>query len=78
LALENPHTYLPDVAMTLLKLSIFYLWDSPNRARSVNVAKEAIEILQNFQHVPQCQRYTEAAFQILQANGVDKKGISQN
>ena len=70
LAAENPRTYLPDVAMTLVNLSIFYLQANPNKARSVEMATEAINILQNFQHIPQCQQYTEVAFQVLKENGV--------
>jgi tetratricopeptide (TPR) repeat protein len=77
LAAENPRTYLPDVAMTLLNLSIFYLQAKPDKTRSANMAREAIEILQNFQHIPQCQQYTEIAFQVLQANGVATGDISQ-
>jgi hypothetical protein len=74
---ENPRTYLPDVAGTLLNLSIFYLQANPDKTRSANMAREVIEILQNFQHIPQCQRYTETAFQVLQANGVETGSISE-
>jgi tetratricopeptide (TPR) repeat protein len=77
LAAENPRTYWPYVATTLLNLSIFYLRANPNKVRSVEMATEAIEILQNFQHIPQCQRDTKMAFQVLQANGTDKGEISQ-
>jgi tetratricopeptide (TPR) repeat protein len=76
LADENPRTYLPNVAMTLVNLSIFYLQPNPNKARSVDMAKEAIEILQNFQHIPQCQQYSETAFQVLQTKGLDEGGVS--
>jgi tetratricopeptide (TPR) repeat protein len=76
LAAENPRTYLPSMAITLLNLSIFYFQSNPNKARSVEMATEAIEILQDFQHIPQCQRYTEMAFQVLQANGVEDGGVS--
>jgi hypothetical protein len=77
LAAENPCTYLPDVAMTLLNLSIFYLQANPDKAQSVNMAREAIEILQDFQHIPRCQRYTEMSVLVLQANGVDQEDVCQ-
>ena len=42
LAAENPSTYLPYVAMTLVNLSIFYLQAQPNREQSITLAEEVI------------------------------------
>ncbi|PSB23910.1 hypothetical protein C7B82_29470 [Stenomitos frigidus ULC18] len=71
LAESNPRTYLPDVAMTLINLSIFYLQATPDQARSIALATEALEITQQFPQVPMVQRYAETALQVLQANGVE-------
>jgi hypothetical protein len=49
---ENPGTYLPSMAMTLINLSIFYLQATPNQEKSIGMATEALEILQNFADVP--------------------------
>jgi hypothetical protein len=69
LAAENPRTYLPDVATTLINLSIFYLQARPDREQSIALAREVLEIAQDFQHVPRVMRYAATAVQVLQANG---------
>lgn len=71
LAAENPRTFLPDVAMTLINLSIFYLQAIPERDRSITLARESLEILQDFQDVPYLERYRETALWVLQSNKVD-------
>ncbi|NJO76516.1 MAG: hypothetical protein HC833_23890 [Leptolyngbyaceae cyanobacterium RM1_406_9] len=71
LAQENLRTYLPDVAMTLINLSIFYLQDIPDKEQSIALATEVLEIAQQFPQVPMVQRYAEIAIQVLQANGAE-------
>ncbi len=71
LAKEHPATYLPDVAMTLINMSIFYLQSVPDKEKSVSLAIEVIKIGIEFQQIPIVQKYMETAIQILQANGVD-------
>ncbi|MFK8181952.1 MAG: tetratricopeptide repeat protein [Phormidesmis sp.] len=68
LAKENPRTYLPDVAMTLVNLSIFYLQAKPDKAKSIALAHEVIEIAKGFPQVPIVQKYAEAAKQVLKAH----------
>ena len=65
LAVENPRSFLPDVAVTLLSLSIFYSQSQPEK--SLAFAQEVIEISQQFLDVPSVQQYAEAARAILQA-----------
>ena len=71
LAAENPRTYLPNVAETLLNLSIFYLQAQPDAERSIALATEVLEIAQDFQQVPVVMQYAATAVQVLQANGVE-------
>ena len=68
LAKENPRTFLPDVAMTLVNLSIFYLQAKPDKAKSVALANEAIEIANDFPNVPFVQAQANKAKQVLQAH----------
>jgi hypothetical protein len=77
LAEDNPRTYLPDVAMTLINVSIFYLQAQPDQERSIALATEALNILVNFQNVPAFERYVFTAKQVLQANGVDVTSASE-
>jgi tetratricopeptide (TPR) repeat protein len=69
LAAENPRTYLPNVAMTLINLSIFYLQARPDREQSIALAREVLEIAQDFQYVPRVMQDAAKAVQVLQANG---------
>jgi len=69
LAAENPSTFLPDVAMTCLNLSIFYLQGQPDRARSIALAKETLAIAEQFPQLPTVQKYAAIANQVLEANG---------
>jgi hypothetical protein len=71
LAQENPSTYLPDVANTLINLSIFYLQAQPDKEKSIALAMEVIEIALQFPEVPMVQQYAGTAIQVLQANGVE-------
>ncbi|MEO0352402.1 MAG: hypothetical protein AAF282_20365, partial [Cyanobacteria bacterium P01_A01_bin.15] len=74
LAEENPRTYLPAVAMTLINLSIFYLQSKPDSQKSVAMALEALGCLQDFQKIPSLNNYAKIAYQVLEANGVDQAG----
>jgi tetratricopeptide (TPR) repeat protein len=65
LAEENPRSFLPDVAMTLINLSIFYLQIEPET--SITLAEEALEIIQQFPESPSVQQYAETARAVLQA-----------
>jgi tetratricopeptide (TPR) repeat protein len=65
LAVENPRFFLPDVAMTLLSLSIFYSEDQPET--SIALVEEALEIIQQFPESPSVQQYAEIARAVLQA-----------
>jgi len=71
LAAANPRTYLPDVAMTLLNLSLFYLQAVPDQEQSIALATEVLDIAQQFPQVPIVQHYAKQASQVLQANGVE-------
>jgi tetratricopeptide (TPR) repeat protein len=63
LAVENPRSFLPKVAMTLLNLSLFY--SQSQLEKSLTLAKEVIEIAQQFPDLPRVQQYAETARQIL-------------
>jgi len=65
LAVENPRSFLPDVAMTLINLSIFYSQAQPEA--SITLAEEVLEIAQEFPDLPSVQHYAEAARAVLQA-----------
>ncbi|MCC7210515.1 MAG: tetratricopeptide repeat protein [Candidatus Brocadia sp.] len=72
LAQANPQSYLPDVAMTLNNLSIFYQASQPDKETSIKYAMEALEILAPFlEKAPYTQRYAQSARQVLQGWGVD-------
>jgi len=51
LAEENPRVYLPDVAMTLNNLSLYYLKAVPDKEKSIAFAKEVMQIAQDFQKI---------------------------
>ncbi|MFG6103082.1 tetratricopeptide repeat protein [Leptothoe sp. EHU-05/26/07-4] len=74
LAEKNPRTYLPYVATTLINLSIFYLQSKPDSQKSVALALEALNCLQDFQQIPSLNNYAQIAYQVLEANDVDKTG----
>ncbi|MBU6391865.1 MAG: tetratricopeptide repeat protein [Planctomycetes bacterium] len=72
LAQSNPQTYLPNVAMTLINLSIFYQKGQPDKDVSVQYAMEALKILTPFlEGAPYTQQYAQRARQVLQDWGVD-------
>jgi hypothetical protein len=66
LAVENPRSFLPYVAMTLINLSIFYFQDQPAPEKSLALAQEVIEIAQQFPDLPMVQQDAEKARQILE------------
>ncbi len=58
LASENPKTYLPKVARTVINLSIFYLESMPNKEKSIALAIEAVEILLPvYEQMPYLENY---------------------
>jgi len=65
LAVENPRSFLPDVAMTLLNLSLFYSQSQPEK--SLPLAQEVLEIAQQFPDLPSIQKDAETARAVLQA-----------
>ncbi len=67
LAATNPQSYLPKVAMTVINLSIFYFQSVTNQQRSIELAQEALEILQPFMEIPMFQQYASIAQQVLDA-----------
>ena len=76
LAQSNPQTYLPNVAMTLINLSIFYQGSQPDKEASVQYAMEALKIVTPFlERVPYTQRYVQTARQVLRNWGVDIEKI---
>jgi len=76
LAQANPQTYLPNVAVTLINLSIFYQKCQPDKDVSVQYATEALKILTPFLgKAPYTQRYAQSARQVLQDWGVDIEKI---
>ncbi|MFM7439261.1 MAG: tetratricopeptide repeat protein [Snowella sp.] len=65
LAEENPRSFLPNVAVTLINLSIFYLQVEPET--SITLAEEVLEIAQQFPDLPSVQQDAETARAVLQA-----------
>ncbi len=79
LAEENPRTYLPDVAMTLTNLAIFYIKAMPDKEKSIDMAMKAVEILLPvYEQVPYLENYLKTALQVLEANGVDINDLLNN
>jgi len=69
LAEANPEAFLPDVAMILNNLSIYYLYDVPDRAKSVAYAEEARSILSPLcAKMPHLQQRLDLAELVLEAN----------
>jgi tetratricopeptide (TPR) repeat protein len=67
LAKENPSAYLPDVAMTLINIGIYYQACVSNREVSINCLIEAITIiLPIVEKVPYTQTYMHSAITVLQ------------
>ena len=79
LAEENPKTYLPDVAMTLTNLAIFYMKAMPDKEKPIGMAMKAVEIfLPVYEQVPYLENYLKTALQVLEANGVDINDLLNN
>ena len=69
LAEAEPKAFLKDVATTLNNLSIFYLYDMPDKAKSVAYAQEARDILIPLcKQVPHLQGDLDKAERLLAAN----------
>ncbi len=71
LAMENPATFLPRLAMTLINMSAFYFESVPNREKSISLAQEVVAIGKGFEQVPVVQSYVKKAIEILEKQGVD-------
>ena len=72
----NPDTYLPDVAMAAVNLSILYQNNMPDREKSLAYASEALAAAGPFVEVlPACQEYAHAALQVVEAWGIDAKAF---
>jgi len=69
LAVENPRSFLPYVAVTLLNLSIFYKQAKPEK--SLALAQEVLEIAQEFPDLPSVQKNVEKARRILKNLGAN-------
>ncbi|GHV48757.1 hypothetical protein FACS1894181_05430 [Bacteroidia bacterium] len=61
LAAKNPQAYLPDVANTLVNLSGLYLFGTPDKAKSLQYAKEAIDVLHRCNDTPFVQMLLDKA-----------------
>ncbi|NTU98748.1 tetratricopeptide repeat protein [Candidatus Falkowbacteria bacterium] len=72
LARSNPQTYLPDVAMTLINLGLFYQRSVPDKEKSLNCLAEALRTLKHLiAKLPYTQKYQATALSCIQAWGVD-------
>ncbi len=72
LAATNPQAFLPDVAMTLINLGIFYLQSVPERDKSVACIAEALQILKPLTaRIPYLQQYEATALQVASAWEID-------
>jgi tetratricopeptide (TPR) repeat protein len=66
LAAVNPQTYLPDVAMTLANLAMFYHQKSVrNKDLSVKYAKEVLSYRAALEHIPAARKYITDAEEVL-------------
>ncbi len=76
LAEVNPASYLPDVAITLINLSIFYLQSKPHQEESIKFVLEAIRILLPIvERIPYTQPYLQTAKAIMKAWGLSDEEI---
>ncbi|MFK7795838.1 MAG: tetratricopeptide repeat protein, partial [Aureispira sp.] len=71
LAKGNPNTYLPDLAMTQINMSIFYQESKVDKERSIQLADAAITNLLPFRHIPYIQTYLQNAVAVLQKWDID-------
>ncbi len=74
----NPQTYLPDVATTLINVSIYYLQNKQDKEHSFVLVDEAITYLLPLQGIGYIQNYLKVAVQILNALEVDVEAYIQN
>ena len=71
LAEANPQTYLPNVAMTAMNMSIFYLQAIPAREKSLDHCREALVAAMPFMEVlPAAQDYARTVLQVVEAWGL--------
>ncbi|MBS0159042.1 MAG: tetratricopeptide repeat protein, partial [Nitrospira sp.] len=76
LAGANPDTYLPNLAMTAVNLSIFYLKSLPDQDKSLAHAGESLAAAWPFADVlPATQEYVRTALQVVEAWGIDAKAF---
>ena len=73
LAEVNPQTYLPDVGMTQINMSIFYQESKINKELSIQLVDEAVTNLLPFSQIPYIQNYLGVAFNVLKDWDVDVK-----
>ncbi|MDN5753994.1 MAG: hypothetical protein L0H15_12110 [Nitrosospira sp.] len=76
LAEANPQTYLPDVAMTAVNMSIFYLQAAPDREKSLGYAKETlVAALPFMEFVPAAKTSVSKALQVAGAWGLNREAF---
>jgi tetratricopeptide (TPR) repeat protein len=76
LAEANPQTYLPDLAMTAVNMSIFYLQAVPDREKSLAYAREALLAALPFvEDVPSVQDDVRMTMQVVLSWGPDTEGF---
>ncbi len=69
LAAKELGAFSQDLVKTLLSLSLFYLQDVPDKAKSVAYAQEVRDILQSLiKQAPHLQNYLDMAEQLLEDN----------
>lgn len=79
LAATNPQAFLPDVAMTLINLGIFYLESVPQRDTSLACIAEALRILTPLTaRIPYLQQYQSVALQVTSAWEIDPDELLKN
>ena len=78
LAEANPDTYLPDVAMTLVNLSIYFRHAVAQREQSLEYVVEAVIILRPIvDRVPFTQRYLKNAMLVFENWELSNEEIEQ-
>jgi len=65
----------PQLAATIVNLSMFYCYDYPMKEKSVELAVKVIKIATQFQDIPIVQEYKGSAIEVLQNWGIDWRGF---
>jgi vesicle coat complex subunit len=79
LAEKNPEAYLPYVASTLMKFSIFYRQSIKDKEKSIQYALENMWIcLPYLKKIPKFQNYSNRGMQIIQKWGEDPEKLLQD